>query len=121
MAAILKKHLLTFGTDAAGYQFFFLAPDGHYPTEVANACGVSQLEDDSDLQDMPITKTAELTLSPIAARKTLRVEATNGKIKYVDIVVAADKVNGLDTALQNKDHKQGKILRVLDPRKATRY
>lgn len=118
--AITAKHKLTYGTDAAAVAFYLLAPPNHY-TGIEAETGVVKLEDGSDELDMPICKTGELTLSPIAARKTLRVAQSSGKNKYVDIVVSASKVAGLDSALQGKAYKGGTITRVLDPRKATRY
>ena len=114
------KHSLTYAEGANNYTFFFFAPPDHY-TGIEALTGVTKLIDTSVLSDMPITKTGELCLSPVAVRKTLRVTTTTGKTKYVDIVISSAKAAGIDKELQNKPYKGGTIKRVLDPRKQTKY
>ena len=119
MPAKFAKHLLNYTDGPDTYSFFFLAPPNHY-TGIEAACGVSKLPDESDLLDMPVTKTEELTISPIATRKTLRVKEAN-KLKYVDIVVASTAAITVTKELVGKAYKGGTIERVLDSRKRTRY
>lgn len=118
---VLKKYRLDTVAGADNLTFFFRAPDEHYQGAIAAACGVTQLADNDPLADMPLTKTEELTGSPVAVRKTLRLNAGNGVKKYSSIVVAADKAPTIDQDLVGVRHKLGVIERVLDPRKATRY
>lgn len=120
--ARFAKYQLDF-TDPSGvvYNFFFLAPPDHYE-DIENATGVSALAADSPLLDMPITKTEELSISPVAYRKTLRVTDTaTGRSKYVDILIAAEKVLTAQTDLFGATYKGGKITRVFESRKQTTY
>lgn len=119
--ARFQKHSLDFtDTNNVTYTFFFLAPPDHYEGIEAET-GVLALEDDSPLADMPIVKTGELSISPVAYRKTLRVELTNGRPKYVEILISADKVATAQSELIGKTYKGGKIARVFDSRKKVNY
>lgn len=121
MAAILSKYQITWvdPSDNVSYVFFFLAPSNHYDGIQAET-GVTKLPDNSKLKDMPVTKAGELSLSPVASRKSIRYVA-NGKKKYADILIASGKANDAQDLLFGKDYKNGKIERVLDPRKATKF
>jgi hypothetical protein len=69
---------------------------------------------------MPVTKTGELTISPVATRKTLRVR-DGIRVKYVDIVVASPQAISVTETLVGKSYKGGTIERVLDSRKKSSY
>lgn len=119
MASRFAKYALDYVEGAETYTFFFLAPPNQYDG-IEVETGVMKIADDSALADMPVTKTGELTLSPVAIRKTLRV-TINGRNKYVDIVINSIKAATVSGDLQDKTYKGGTIKRVLDPRKKTRY
>ena len=120
MAAILSKYQIIWTNEAnVAYSFFFLAPPDHYEA-IQNETGITKLADDDPLLDMPVTKTGELAISPVASRKTLRY-VVNGKKKYADILVSASKANTVQNELVEKAFKGGTIERVLDPRKATKF
>ena len=105
----------------ATYSFFFLAPPDHYEG-IETETGVTKLADDSTLADMPITKTSELSISPVATRKTLRVTNENtNRTKYVDILISASEAAEATNTLIGKRYKDGVIKRVLDSRKQTKY
>ena len=120
--ARFAKYQLDYGVEgAATYTFFFLAPPDHY-TGIETETGISKVTEESGLLDMPVTKTGELSISPVASRKTLRVNnEASGTNKYVDILINAAKANTAQNTLVGKNYKGGLIKRVLDSRKQTKY
>ena len=69
---------------------------------------------------MPVTKTAEMAISPVCARKSIRYRV-GVTVKYADILISATLANNAQDTLVGRQYKGGTIERVLDPRKASRY
>lgn len=115
-----QKYGLDYSDGTNTFTFFFLAPPDQYDG-IDVECGVTKIEEENDLADMPNTKVEEILLSPVGTRKRLKVGITNGKTKYVNIVISSNKIVGLDDTLKGKNYKGGTIERVLDPRSASFY
>ena len=118
--SITAKHVIDYTDGTNTYSFFFLAPPDHYEG-IEVETGVTKLPENSELQDMPVTNTDELALSPVASRKSLRSRQSNGKNKYHSILVSTTKLSTVDSDLTGKLYKGGTITRVMDSRKATNF
>ena len=118
--SILEKHVIDYVEGADTYSFFFLAPPEHY-AGIETETGVQKLAADSELQDMPVTNTDELALSPVASRQNLRVKQSSGKNKYHSILIASALLGTAQTTLTGKTYKGGTITRVMDSRKKSNF
>lgn len=116
------KHVVTatLGTETTAREFFFLAPPGSYQG-IDIETGVSEVGAEDVGRFAPTCKVEEILQSSAAVRRKLRVRATNGKAKYKDVVVSADKAATFDSAVIDNVTNLGKVEAVVEPLRATFY
>lgn len=112
------KYKLTSKINNVDYQVIFLGPPDHYPTDISTLSGVTEVEADSDADELPVTKVEEVLKSSLGARRKVRINTgteENPKSKYASIVIAADKVQDFEIGAEGKTYKGGKISGIVEP------
>jgi hypothetical protein len=91
--------------------FYFVAPSGSYQG-IDDLCGVTEITDKTNIEyRFPACSIEEMVRSTVCSRRRLRLnDATAGRERYKDVIVAEDLVGAFDAAVAGKT-TNGKTVR----------
>ncbi len=105
------------GEGAAAAKFYFIAPEGSY-AGIEAKCGVKEIAKDEPEYRYPACSVEEMVKSTVCSRRRLRLnDAAGNKVRYKDVLVAANLVEEFPRAIAGETTNGRMVLYSYEPSK----